>query len=110
MATLCLLASNPDIQKRAQAEIDQVIGLGRLPDFDDRDQLVYLSAILKEVARLYQIAPLGMSERNSRSISPPTRRAGIQQFVLGLAHAALEDDVYDGYFIPKGTIMIGNSW
>lgn len=59
LATLNLLAMHSDIQKRVQDEIDQVVGLGRLPDFDDREQLVYLKAVLKEVARIYQVFPVG---------------------------------------------------
>ena len=27
-----------------------------------------------------------------------------------LPHVATNDDVYDGYYIPKGTIVIGNAW
>ena len=41
----------PEIQKKAQAEIDRVV-VGRLPDFGDVDELPYLSAIVKEVLRL----------------------------------------------------------
>ena len=29
---------------------------------------------------------------------------------LGIPHVSTEDDEYDGYFIPKGTIVIGNVW
>lgn len=42
---------NPDIQTKAQAEIDQVLGNGRLPDFSDLDSLPYVTAIMKEVLR-----------------------------------------------------------
>ncbi|KAF8880684.1 cytochrome P450 [Infundibulicybe gibba] len=27
-----------------------------------------------------------------------------------VAHSSTEDDEYDGYFIPKGSIVIGNTW
>ena len=40
----------PQVQKKAQAEIDRVV-FGRLPDFGDMDELPYLSAIVKEVFR-----------------------------------------------------------
>ncbi|KAF9244245.1 cytochrome P450 [Melanogaster broomeanus] len=33
------LVQNPDVQKRAQAEIDDVVGTDRLPNFDDRPSL-----------------------------------------------------------------------
>ncbi|KAJ2936604.1 hypothetical protein H1R20_g494, partial [Candolleomyces eurysporus] len=79
------LAMHPEVQKRAQKEIDEVVGFGRLPDFSDKPQLIYLDALLKEVFRWHQTLP------------------------LGVPHATSEDDVYDGYFIPKGTVVIGNA-
>lgn len=30
--------------------------------------------------------------------------------VLGIPHACSSDDIYKGYFIPKGAIVIGNTW
>jgi cytochrome P450 len=41
----------PEVQIKAQAELDRVVNTGRLPDFDDMDELPYLSAIVKEVFR-----------------------------------------------------------
>jgi len=29
---------------------------------------------------------------------------------VGVPHATSEDDVYEGYFIPKGSIVIANAW
>ena len=42
---------HPDVYKKAQEEIDRVIGPERLPDFEDREQLPYLECVLKEVVR-----------------------------------------------------------
>lgn len=72
------LVHHPDVQSRGQAEIDRVVGRDRLPDFSDREQLPYISAICREVLRWRLIAPLAVS------------------------HATSKDDVYNGYFIPKG--------
>ncbi|KAG1876679.1 cytochrome P450 [Suillus subalutaceus] len=76
----------PDVQARARAEIDQVVGYDKMPCLDDRASLPYLDAILREVMRWYPVGP------------------------LGLPHATSNDDVYDGYFIPKGAIVIVNQW
>jgi cytochrome P450 len=76
----------PDVQKRAQAEIDSAIGRDRLPTFEDRPSLPYIDAIVRETFRWQPVVP------------------------LGVPHAATSDDVYDGYFIPKGAIITYNTW
>ncbi|KAF8799180.1 cytochrome P450 [Phlegmacium glaucopus] len=75
----------PEIQMKAQAELDRVVS-GRLPDFDDMEDLPYLSALVKEVLRWQPVTP------------------------YGLPHRTTEDDVYEGYHIPNGSIVIFNSW
>ena len=50
----------PEVQRKAQTEIDQVIGNSRLPDFSDQDALPYAQAILKEVLRWHPVTPLGL--------------------------------------------------
>ena len=57
----------PAVQKKAQAEIDAVIGSSRLPDFDDRSSLPYINALVKESLGWHSIIPLGQpSFYNSR--------------------------------------------
>eukprot|EP00753_Platysulcus_tardus_P011500 PLAT3293.1.p1 GENE.PLAT3293.1~~PLAT3293.1.p1 ORF type:complete len:514 (-),score=-93.25 PLAT3293.1:19-1560(-) len=80
------MAMYPGVQKRAQAELGDVVGPTRLPDFSDRDSLPYINALIKELSRWQPIVP------------------------LGLPHESMEDDEYRGYFIPKGTIVFGNTW
>ncbi|KAF7374578.1 O-methylsterigmatocystin oxidoreductase [Mycena sanguinolenta] len=80
------MALYPDIQKKAQTEIDIVIGTDRLPEFEDRPSLPFVEALYREVMRWKPVAP------------------------LGVAHASTADDVYNGYFIPKGTTVISNIW
>jgi len=53
------MALYPEVQKRAQMEIDSVIGNNRLPDFSDRDALPYTNAIVKEAMRWQPVTPLG---------------------------------------------------
>ena len=49
----------PQVQRRAQAELDVVIGRDRLPTFDDRPRLPYIEAACKEVMRWQMVTPLG---------------------------------------------------
>ncbi|RXW19793.1 hypothetical protein EST38_g6052 [Candolleomyces aberdarensis] len=87
MATFTLLmVLYPEVQGKAQAELDRVVGTSRLPDFGDRDDLVYVKAVITELLRWYQAAP------------------------MAVPHTTSEDNYYDGYLIPKGTIVMGNAW
>lgn len=76
----------PEAQAKAQAEIDRVIGPDVLPTWADRERLPYVEALIKEVLRWAPVAP------------------------QALPHSASEDGIYEGYFIPKGTIVIANVW
>ncbi|KAI0632668.1 cytochrome P450 [Trametes polyzona] len=77
---------HPEVYKKAQAEIDRVIGPDRLPDFEDRENLLYLDAVLKEVFRWNAPVP------------------------LGVPHRVQSDDVYRGCTIPEGAMVIPNIW
>jgi len=85
-AFLQAMLLHPDIQSRARADIDQVVGHDSMPCLDDRASLPYLDAILREVLRWHPPAP------------------------LGVAHETSNDDVYEGYFIPKGAMVMVNQW
>ncbi|KAF9239604.1 cytochrome P450 [Melanogaster broomeanus] len=80
------MLQNPEVQKRAQAEIDTVVGTDRLPHFDDRPSLPYVEAVFREILRMYPIGP------------------------LGIPHATTTDDIYEGHFIPKGSTIVVNIW
>jgi hypothetical protein len=54
-----LMALHPGIQRRAQAEIDEVVGTHSLPTLTDQESLPYISAVIKEVLRFAPVAPLG---------------------------------------------------
>jgi len=54
-----MMALHPDIQRRAQAEVDEVIGKNKLPTASDRERLPYVSAVIKEVLRFAPVARLG---------------------------------------------------
>lgn len=80
------MMENPNVQKKAQAEIDAVVGTDRLPTWEDIPNLEYANLVVQECYR-------------SNPLSP-----------MGIPHAAVEDDVYNGMYIPKGTIVYQNVW
>ena len=43
---------HPEVVMKAQAELDSVVGADRMPEFDDREHLPYINAIVKETLRL----------------------------------------------------------
>ncbi|KAI0945930.1 hypothetical protein AcV7_010042 [Taiwanofungus camphoratus] len=87
LATFILaMVLHPEVYKRAQEEIDRVIGSERLPDFDDREALPYLECVIKEVLRWNCPVP------------------------LGLPHRVISNDEYRGYDIPSGSMIIANLW
>lgn len=51
----------PDVMRKAQAEIDEIVGRDRLPNFGDHDKLPYINAMVKEVLRWRPVSPLGKS-------------------------------------------------
>jgi cytochrome P450 len=53
------LALFPQVQRRAQAELDVVVGRDRLPAFDDRPRLPYIEALCKELMRWQMVTPIG---------------------------------------------------
>jgi cytochrome P450 len=76
----------PEVQKRAQAELDSVVSRDRMPTYDDKPRLPYIEAISKELLRWQMVTP------------------------MGIPHSSSKDDVYRGYFIPKGSVVIANGW
>ena len=51
----------PEAQKKAQAEIDAVVGPNRLPNFEDRPSMPYINAVMKETLRWHVIGPFGVA-------------------------------------------------
>ncbi|KZT68589.1 cytochrome P450 [Daedalea quercina L-15889] len=76
----------PDTQRKAQAELDRVIGNDRLPDFPDERSLPYITAIVQEVLRWRPVTP------------------------LAVPHRLTSEDEYHGYRLPAGAIVVGNGW
>ncbi|KAJ7059744.1 cytochrome P450 [Mycena amicta] len=59
---LVAMMQYPEVQRKAQADVDRVIGAHgeRLPEFSDRDEMPYISALVKEVLRWVPTVPLGV--------------------------------------------------
>ncbi|KAJ7202062.1 cytochrome P450 [Mycena pura] len=83
---LLAMMLHPEVLAKAQEEIDTVVGTDRLPTFNDRASLPYIDAILNETYRWGVPVP------------------------MSLPHRLMEDDVYRGMFIPKGSLIFGNVW
>lgn len=74
------------VQRKAQEELDHVVGTARLPTFEDRENLPYINALVKEVTRWWPITP------------------------LGFPHTTTEDMHFNGFHIPKGAYLLPSVW
>ncbi|KAL1745670.1 cytochrome P450 [Schizophyllum fasciatum] len=81
---ILLLAAHPDVQTRLQAEIDGVVGAGRLPEHKDSEHMPFLRAVLQEAHRFRTVAP------------------------ISLPHRATKDLHYKEYLVPEGATLLGN--
>ncbi|KAB5563489.1 cytochrome P450 [Coniochaeta sp. 2T2.1] len=81
--------TSPDWVARARKELDAVCGHNaeRLPQWDDRPRLKYISAVVKEGFRW---------RPNIAEIGAPTM--------------LIKDDEYEGYKFPAGTVFTWNAW
>ncbi|XP_014665425.1 PREDICTED: cytochrome P450 2F2-like [Priapulus caudatus] len=84
--SLRFLSEHKSIQKKVQAELEEVIGSGRLPRFQDRKNLPYTEATIMEVQRFGPVVP------------------------LGIVHCNTEHTSLRGYEIPKHAVVFANIW
>ena len=63
------MTCHPEVVKRAQDEIDRVVGTERLPTYEDRENLPYIECIVKEIFRFNPAVPIG---KDLRSFDPAT--------------------------------------
>ena len=106
-ALFLAMAIYPEVQKKAQAEIDTAVGPHRLPDFEDRPSLPYINAIVKELMRWHVVVPLCAFIIIIIIITVSTILTDHRE---AIPHMATNDDEYDGYYIPKGTVLFGSAW
>nr|XP_016437547.1 PREDICTED: cytochrome P450 CYP736A12-like [Nicotiana tabacum] len=76
---------NPNVMEKVQKELEEVVGLNRMMEESDLDNLKYLNMVFKESFRLHAAAPL-------------------------LLHEAMEDCIVDDFYIQKGSQAIVNSY
>jgi cytochrome P450 len=80
-------AADPGWVRTAQAQLDAVCGrAARLPGFADRKDLPYISAVVKEGFRWRPFTEIGMP------------------------HMLEQDDEFEGWKFPKGTVFTWNAW
>ncbi|KAK0726719.1 cytochrome P450 [Lasiosphaeria miniovina] len=82
---LLAMCHYPEWQRKLQEEIDTALD-GRCPEWEDREQLPTLRAVVKEVIRWRPPVP------------------------TGIPHAIEKDDIYNGYFIPAGATIHALEW
>ncbi|KAJ7583303.1 cytochrome P450, partial [Mycena floridula] len=78
------MAMNPEVQERAKEEIDRVVGADRLASVSDVEHLPFTQALIKETLRCHPTVPF--------------------------CKQTAEDDIYNGFFVPKDTIVFPNIW
>nr|CAB3493147.1 unnamed protein product [Digitaria exilis] len=83
---MSLLLNHPEVIKKAQSEIDTIVGNSRLLDADDLPRLGYLQGILNETLRLYP------------------------SFPLLVPHESTADCTVGGHHIPSGTMLLVNAY
>ncbi|XP_016429428.1 cytochrome P450 2M1-like [Sinocyclocheilus rhinocerous] len=76
-----LMMKHPDVQERVQREIDEVVGQDRWPSVEDRQNLPYTDAVIHEIQRYMDLAP------------------------IAIPHKMMCDTEYNGYIIPKGVMV-----
>ncbi|KAG6028981.1 hypothetical protein E4U19_001206 [Claviceps sp. Clav32 group G5] len=83
---LLALILYPEVQRRAQQEIDEVVSSDRLPECQDRGHLPYVNALIKEMYRWMPVMPVGTT------------------------HVTEEEMISSGYRIPKGAFLLPSIW
>ncbi|PIK54511.1 putative cytochrome P450 2D15-like [Apostichopus japonicus] len=83
--TLAIFCHYPEVQEKIYKELLDVVGVDRLPTYEERSQLPYTEAVILEVQRFRPVVPL-------------------------VGHLCSRDETLGGYFIPKGSKVVLNIW
>ncbi|PHH61031.1 hypothetical protein CDD81_853 [Ophiocordyceps australis] len=85
-AFILAMVNFPEVQRKAQAEIDAIVSTGSFPRIEDREKMPYIEAIIKEVYRWSPVAP------------------------MGVPHALEQDVVFHEYLLPRGAYVLPAMW
>lgn len=77
---------HPEVQEKAQEELYRVVGTDRLPTSEDRPNLLYINAFMKEMLRWSTVAPANIAHKNDEEI------------------------IFRGHRIPKGSYTVASNW
>ena len=91
------MARHPDAQKRAQKELDNVLGPHELPSFEHRARTPYVESLLKEVIRWGAPVTFGAH-------SHPAKLHALMD-LAAMPHRLTRPDVYKGFIFPEGTLV-----
>ena len=120
-----VLVLYPEVKKRAQAELDSVLGRDRLPTFGDRPHLPYIDAMCKELMRWQMVTPVGAiisiiknmirdAKSDLRRSSRIRRRRCLQGIFYSkrsaLSYILLFGNLPFKIIAQKGSIMVANAW
>lgn len=98
----------PQVQKKAQQQIDAIVGEDRSPLWSDYPDLPYVTMIVKETMRWRPVTPLAFPHALSEG------KPGFSNHDLSRAHSEADlqsiDDMINGMKIPAGSTVILNVW
>ena len=86
-------------------ELERTAG-DRMPEFEDVPNLPVCRAVIKEVLRWRPVTVVSSSLAGHLvTLGLPAKLE-----IPGVLHQLIVDDVYNGYFFPKGTTVHANRW
>ncbi|RXW15357.1 hypothetical protein EST38_g10495 [Candolleomyces aberdarensis] len=80
------LLEHPEVLKKAQAQVDSVVGAGNMPELEHESALPYITAIAHETMRWRVVTP------------------------IAIPHLLSAEDEYKGYRLPAGAVIVPNAW
>ncbi|KAK7446301.1 hypothetical protein VKT23_014507 [Stygiomarasmius scandens] len=97
------MVKNPEILRKGQEAVDKITSGDRLPSFADVGSIPFVDALVRETLRWNPILPLSTHAFVLKSL----------QYIYlnpGVPYQTVQDDEYEGYYIPAGATVVGNSW